>query len=210
MPIYSLDGVRPDIADNAYVAPSAQIIGNVKMADHSSVWFGAVIRGDNDLIEIGARTNIQDNSVLHTDPGIPLIIGDGVIVGHRVMLHGCKIGENTLIGIGATILNGAVIGKNCIIGAHSLITEGKVIPDGSMVVGSPGRIIKSLTEQHFQMLQINSEVYVANAKRFNQIIITSDHSTKPYRAVISHFNITNNLCTWCHISIISNIWSDAV
>jgi carbonic anhydrase/acetyltransferase-like protein (isoleucine patch superfamily) len=138
------------------------------MADHSSVWFGAVIRGDNDLIEIGARTNIQDNSVLHTDPGIPLIIGDGVIVGHQVMLHGCKIGENTLIGIGATILNGAEIGKNCIIGAHSLITEGKVIPDGSMVVGSPGRIIKSLTEQHFQMLRINSEVYVANAKRFNQ------------------------------------------
>lgn len=171
MPIYSLDSVRPDIADNAYVAPSAQIIGNVKMADHSSVWFGAVIRGDNDLIEIGARTNIQDNSVLHTDPGIPLIIGDGVIVGHRVMLHGCKIGENTLIGIGATILNGAVIGKNCIIGAHSLITEGKVIPDGSMVVGSPGRIIKSLTEQHFQMLRINSEVYVANAKRFNQNLI---------------------------------------
>jgi len=171
LPIYSLDGVRPDIADNAYVAPSAQIIGNVKMADQSSVWFGAVIRGDNDLIEIGARTNIQDNSVLHTDPGIPLIIGDGVIVGHRVMLHGCKIGENTLIGIGATILNGAVIGKNCIIGAHSLITEGKVIPDGSMVVGSPGRIIKSLTEQHFQMLQINSEVYVANAKRFNQNLI---------------------------------------
>ena len=161
MSIYSLDGVRPDIADNAYVAPSAQIIGNVKMADHSSVWFGAVIRGDNDLIEIGARTNIQDNSVLHTDPGIPLIIGDGVIVGHRVMLHGCKIGENSLIGIGATILNGAKIGKNCIIGAHSLITEGKVIPDGSMVVGSPGRIIKSLTEQHFQMLRINSEVYVA-------------------------------------------------
>ena len=171
MPIYSLDGVRPDIADNAYVAPSAQIIGNVKMADHSSVWFGAVIRGDNDLIEIGARTNIQDNSVLHTDPGIPLTIGDGVIVGHRVMLHGCKIGENTLIGIGATILNGAEIGKNCIIGAHSLITEGKVIPDGSMVVGSPGRIIKSLTEQHFQMLRTNSEVYVANAKRFNQNLI---------------------------------------
>jgi carbonic anhydrase/acetyltransferase-like protein (isoleucine patch superfamily) len=171
LPIYSLDGVRPDIADNAYVAPSAQIIGNVKMADHSSVWFGAVIRGDNDLIEIGARTNIQDNSVLHTDPGIPLIIGDGVIVGHRVMLHGCKIGENTLIGIGATILNGAVIGKNCIIGAHSLITEGKVIPDGSMVVGSPGRIIKSLTEQHFQMLRVNSEVYVSNAKRFNQNLI---------------------------------------
>lgn len=171
MPIYSLDGVRPDIADNAYVAPSAQIIGNVKMADHSSVWFGAVIRGDNDLIEIGARTNIQDNSVLHTDPGIPLTIGDGVIVGHRVMLHGCKIGENTLIGIGATILNGAEIGKNCIIGAHSLITEGKVIPDGSMVVGSPGRIVKSLTEQHFQMLRINSEVYVANAKRFNQNLI---------------------------------------
>ena len=153
MPIYSLDGVRPDIADNAYVAPSAQIIGNVKMADHSSVWFGAVIRGDNDLIEIGARTNIQDNSVLHTDPGIPLIIGDGVIVGHRVMLHGCKIGENTLIGIGATILNGAVIGKNCIIGAHSLITEGKVIPDGSMVVGFPGRIISHLLNSIFKCFE---------------------------------------------------------
>lgn len=168
MAIYSLDGVEPKIANNTFIAPSAQIIGNVKMAEHSSVWFGAVLRGDNDLIEVGARANIQDNSVLHTDPGIPLLIGKGVIVGHRVMLHGCKIGDNSLIGIGATVLNRAEIGKNCIIGAHTLITEGKKIPDGSLVIGSPGRIIKTLTEQHFQMLRMNSEVYVANAKRFNQ------------------------------------------
>ncbi len=152
MPIYSLDGVEPKIANNTFIAPSAQIIGNVKMAEHSSVWFGAVLRGDNDLIEVGARANIQDNSVLHTDPGIPLLVGKGVIVGHRVMLHGCKIGDNSLIGIGATVLNRAEIGKNCIIGAHTLITEGKKIPDGSLVIGSPGRIIKTLTEQHFQML----------------------------------------------------------
>ena len=171
MSVYSLNGVAPKLADDAYVAPNAQVMGKVEMAEGSSVWFGAVLRGDNDLIKIGARSNVQDNSVLHTDPGMPLTIGEGVIIGHLVMLHGCTIGDNSLVGIGATILNGAKIGKNCIIGAHALITEGKEIPDGSMVVGSPGRVIKTLSEQHFAMLKMNSEIYVANAKRFKDGLV---------------------------------------
>ena len=166
MAVYELDGVAPKLADDVYIAPNAQVMGNVEMLAGSSVWFGAVLRGDNDLIKIGARSNIQDNSVLHTDPGMPLTLGEGVIVGHQVMLHGCTIGDKSLIGIGATILNGATIGKNCIIGAHSLITEGKNIPDGSMVVGMPGKIIRTLNEQQIAMLHMNAEVYVANAKRF--------------------------------------------
>jgi len=164
--IYSLDGVTPKLADDVYVAPNAQVMGNVEMDAESSVWFGAVLRGDNDLIKIGPRSNVQDNSVLHTDPGMPLTIGEGVIIGHQVMLHGCTIGDNTLIGIGATVLNGAKIGKNCLIGAHALITEGKDIPDRSMVVGAPGKVIRTLNEQQIAMLKLNAEVYVANAKRF--------------------------------------------
>lgn len=166
MSIYSLDGVTPKLADDVYVAPNAQVMGNVEMDAGSSVWFGAVLRGDNDLIKIGPRSNVQDNSVLHTDPGMPLTIGEGVIIGHQVMLHGCTIGDNTLIGIGATVLNGAKIGKNCLIGAHALITEGKDIPDRSMVVGAPGKVIRTLNEQQIAMLKLNAEVYVANAKRF--------------------------------------------
>jgi len=166
MAIYELNGLAPKLADDVYIAPNAQVMGNVEMLPESSVWFGAVLRGDNDLIKIGARSNIQDNSVLHTDPGMPLTLGEGVIVGHQVMLHGCTIGDNTLIGIGATILNGAKIGNNCLIGAHALITEGKVIPDGSMVVGAPGKIIRELNEQQIAMLRLNADVYVANAKRF--------------------------------------------
>lgn len=166
MPVYSLDGVSPVLADTAYVAPGAHVMGNIELGEHSSVWFGAVLRGDNDLIKIGARSNIQDNSVLHTDPGMALTLGEGVIIGHQVMLHGCTIGDNTLIGIGATVLNGAVIGKNCLIGAHALITEGKVIPDGSMVVGSPGKIIRTLADPQIQMLKMNAEIYVKNAERF--------------------------------------------
>lgn len=166
MTVYAIDDVTPKIADDAWVAPTAAVMGNVEMGEQSSVWFGAVIRGDNDLISIGARSNIQDNSVLHTDPGMPLDIGQDVIVGHQVMLHGCTIGDNTLIGIGATVLNGAKIGKNCLIGAHALITEGKVIPDNSMVVGAPGKIIRTLNEQQIQMLKLNADVYVHNAARF--------------------------------------------
>lgn len=166
MAVYELDGVTPKLADDVYVAPNAQVMGNVEMGPASSVWFGAVLRGDNDLIKIGARSNVQDNSVLHTDPGMPLTLGEGVIVGHQVMLHGCTIGDNTLIGIGATVLNGTKIGNNCLIGAHALITEGKEIPDGSMVVGAPGKIIRTLNEQQISMLKLNAEVYVANATRF--------------------------------------------
>ena len=166
MTVYALDDIAPKIADDAWVAPSAAVMGKVRMDAQSSVWFGAVVRGDNDLIHIGARSNVQDNSVLHTDPGMPLTIGEGVIVGHRVMLHGCTIGDNSLIGIGSTILNGAVIGKNCIIGAHALITEGKVIPDNSMVIGAPSRVVKTLTEAQVGMLKLNAQVYVVNAERF--------------------------------------------
>ncbi len=166
MSVYALDGITPTLADDVYIAPNAQVMGNVEMAEASSVWFGAVLRGDNDLIKIGARSNVQDNSVLHTDPGMPLTIGEGVIIGHQVMLHGCTVGDNTLIGIGATVLNGAKIGNNCLIGAHALITEGKEIPDNSMVVGAPGKVIRTLNEQQIAMLKLNAEVYVANAKRF--------------------------------------------
>ena len=171
MPIYSLDGVVPKLADDAYIAPGAQLMGNVEMEAGSSVWFGAVLRGDNDLIKIGARSNIQDNSVLHTDPGMPLTIGEGVTVGHQVMLHGCSIGDNTLIGIGSTILNGTKVGKNCIIGAHTLIAEGKDIPDGSLVIGSPGRVVKQLSEPQIAMLKMSADIYVANAKRFKDGLV---------------------------------------
>lgn len=171
MAVYSLNGVSPKLADDVYISPNAQVMGNVEMDEGSSAWFGAVLRGDNDLIKIGARSNVQDNSVLHTDPGMPLTIGEGVIIGHQVMLHGCTIGNNTLIGIGATVLNGAKIGNNCLIGAHALITEGKEIPDNSMVVGAPGKIIRTLNEQQIAMLKLNAEVYVANSKRFKEGLV---------------------------------------
>jgi carbonic anhydrase/acetyltransferase-like protein (isoleucine patch superfamily) len=166
MAVYSLGGVAPDIAEDAWIAPTAAVMGNIVLAKQSSVWFGAVLRGDNDVISLGARSNVQDNSVLHTDPGMPLTIGEGVTIGHQVMLHGCTIGNNTLIGIGATVLNGAVIGNNCIIGAHALITEGKVIRDNSLVVGAPGKVVRELKEPQIAMLQMNAQVYVTNAKRF--------------------------------------------
>ena len=170
MPIYALGEIAPTCHDTAYIAPTASVIGNVTMDEGSSVWFGAVIRGDNDLIHIGKNSNVQDNAVLHTDPGIPLKIGEGVIIGHQVMLHGCTIGENSLIGIGATILNNVTIGKNCLIGAHSLITEGKVIPDNSMVVGAPGRVIRPLTDSQIAMMRLNADVYVKNAVRFKETL----------------------------------------
>lgn len=166
MSIYALDGVKPQIDPSAWVAESADVMGKVRLDEKSSVWFGAVLRGDNELIHIGPESNVQDNAVLHTDPGMPLTLGRGVIIGHQVMLHGCTIGDNTLIGIGATVLNGAKIGKNCIIGAHALITEGKEIPDNSMVVGAPGKIIRTLNEQQVAMLRMNAAVYVSNAERF--------------------------------------------
>jgi len=142
------------------------VLGNVTLGENVSVWFNAVLRGDNDPIHIGDNSNIQDGSVLHTDIGCPLHIGRDVTVGHMVMLHGCSIGDETLIGIGATVLNRAEIGRNCIIGAHSLIPEGKVIPDNSLVMGAPGKVIKTLGPEQIAMLQGSAAVYVANWKRF--------------------------------------------
>jgi carbonic anhydrase/acetyltransferase-like protein (isoleucine patch superfamily) len=149
------------------VAPNAVLIGKVKLGVEASVWFGAVVRGDNDLIHIGARTNIQDGCVLHTDEGFPMEIGEGCTVGHMAMLHGCSIGSNTLIGIGATVLNGVRIGKNCIIGAHSLIPEGKEIPDNSLVMGTPGRVMHEVNADDAEHLKELAQHYVDNSARYN-------------------------------------------
>ncbi|GLQ19157.1 gamma carbonic anhydrase family protein [Algimonas porphyrae] len=166
MAVYALDEHTPDLHDSVWVAETASVIGNIIMAAHSSVWFGAVMRGDNEPITVGARSNVQDNAVLHSDPGQPLTIGEDVIVGHQAMLHGCEIGDGCLVGIGATILNGAKIGSGSIVGAHTLITENKVIPPNSLVVGSPGRVIKVLGEAEASFLKLNAQVYVKNAERF--------------------------------------------
>lgn len=154
-----------------YIAPGAQLIGRVRLKSHSSIWFNVVIRGDNDWIEIGERSNIQDGSVLHTDPGLPLVVGNDVTVGHKVMLHGCSIGANTLVGIGSTILNGAVIGENCIVGAHALITENKEFPPGSLIVGAPARIARQLSPEEIEQLRLGADHYVANAARFREQLV---------------------------------------
>lgn len=161
--------LNPEIAENVFVAPNATIIGNVKIAAHASVWYGAVLRGDNDLIEVGKNSNIQDLSVIHVDPGKPVHIGTNCTIGHRAIIHGAYIDDNVLVGMGAIIMNNVRIGKNCIIGANALITEGKEIPDGSMVLGSPGKVVKSLNEEQIQDIQRNADVYVENAKRFREL-----------------------------------------
>ena len=166
MAIYELDGIVPQISDSAWVADSAQVMGQVALAEDVSVWFGVVIRGDTDSIQIGKRTNIQDLSVLHADVGMPLTIGDDVTVGHKVMLHGCTVGDGSLIGIGAIVLNGAKIGKGCLVGAGSLVTEGKEFPDGSMIMGSPAKVVRQLSPEQLQGLQNSAEHYVDNARRF--------------------------------------------
>ena len=168
MALYDLDGVKPSTPEsgNYWVAENATVLGRVILKENASIWFNAVLRGDNDPIEIGENSNIQDGSVLHTDHGVPLTIGKNVTVGHMVMLHGCTIADGTLIGIGATILNRAKIGKNCIIGAHSLIPEGKEIPDNSLVMGSPGKVVRELDEGAAQMIAASAQVYVDNWKRF--------------------------------------------
>ncbi len=166
MTLYSLDGDAPQIDDTAWVAPGAHVIGKVTLAPGSSVWFGTTIRGDNEPITIGENSNIQENCVLHTDLGFPLNVGDGVTVGHKAMLHGCTIGENSLIGMGATVLNGARIGKNCLIGAGALVTEGKEIPDGSLVVGAPGKVVRQLDDAAIEKLRASALNYRDNARRF--------------------------------------------
>lgn len=166
MAVYALDGVEPQIAESAWVADSAQVMGEVHIGADASVWFGTVVRGDTSSITIGEGTNVQDASVLHADMGMPLVIGRHVTVGHQVMLHGCTIGDESLIGIGAIVLNGAKIGKNCLVGAGALVTEGKEFPDGSMIIGSPARVVKQLTAEQMQGLRQSAQHYIDNARRF--------------------------------------------
>lgn len=166
MSLHQLDDRRVVAHPSAWTAPSAAVIGLVRLEADVSVWFGAVLRGDNELILVGEGSNIQDNAVLHTDMGMPLRIGKGCTIGHQVMLHGCSIGDNSLIGIGAIVLNGARIGHNCLIGAHSLITEGKTVPDGSLVMGSPGKVVRQLTEAEIAGLRESATHYVENARRY--------------------------------------------
>jgi len=164
--IYDLEKNVPEISADSWVAPNAIIIGKVKLEKNSSIWFNAVLRGDIEKIVIGENSNIQDGSVLHTDPGYPLTVGKGVTVGHMVMLHGCEISDDTLIGIGSIILNKAKIGKNCIIGANTLVTENKVIPDNSFVLGSPGKVIRKVTDDEIKAICENAKHYVENSKRY--------------------------------------------
>ena len=166
--IYELNGKKPECHGDHWIAESADVIGNVILGDQVSIWFNAVLRGDNDPITIGRASNVQDGSVLHTDIGSPLTIEEGVTVGHKVMLHGCFIGKNSLIGINSVVLNGARVGKNCLVGANSLIPEGKDIPDGSLVMGSPAKVIRQLDERAIDGLRISSQNYIANYKRFRE------------------------------------------
>ena len=166
MAIYELDGKSPQLGAGAWVADSAQVIGNVELGPDASAWFGVVIRGDNDPIRIGRNSNIQDLAVLHSDQGVPLTIGDHVTVGHQAMLHGCTIGDGSLIGIQAVVLNGAKIGRGCIVGAGSVVTEGKEFPDNSLIVGSPAKVVRTLDADRAAGLIKGAVNYVANAKRF--------------------------------------------
>lgn len=166
MAIYQLGDHAPQMHASAWVAETADVIGAVELGQDASVWFGTVIRGDTETIRIGAGSNIQDNSVLHADHGMPLSIGENVTVGHQVMLHGCTIGDGSLIGIGAVVLNGARIGKNCLVGAGSLVTEGKEFPDGTMIMGTPAKVVRELTPEQIQGLEKSAAHYVENAKRY--------------------------------------------
>jgi len=168
MSVYNLGGVAPElpVEDEYWIAPNAVVIGRVILKKNASVWFGATIRGDNDPITIGENSNVQDGSVLHTDAGSPLDIGPNVTIGHMVMLHGCTIGENSLVGIGSIVLNGARIGKNCLIGANCLITEGKEIPDNSLVMGAPGKVVREVAPAQVRTLRGSALHYVENWKRY--------------------------------------------
>ena len=167
--IYKLGEHEVEITgEDFYVAESASVIGKVRLANDTSVWFGAVLRGDNESITVGENTNIQECAVIHTDPGFPCILGSNVTIGHQAMLHGCQVGDNSLIGINAVVLNGAKIGRNCLIGANALVTENQEIPDGSLVIGSPAKPIKQLTTAQIQKLTESAEHYVTRFKRFKR------------------------------------------
>jgi carbonic anhydrase/acetyltransferase-like protein (isoleucine patch superfamily) len=168
LPIFELDGQRPELPDNGdvFIAPTAVLIGRVRLKRGASVWFGAVLRGDNEWIEIGEESNVQDLAILHTDIGFPMVIGAGVTVGHRAMLHGCRIGDGSLIGMGATVLNGATVGRQSLLGANALLTEGKEMPDRSLAVGAPAKVVRSLDEAAVARLADAATGYVINAKRY--------------------------------------------
>ena len=168
MAIYQLDDNTPQVHTSAWVAESAVVVGKVTLAENASVWYGAVLRGDNDHISVGANSNVQDGSVLHTDNGMPLTIGANVTVGHQVMLHGCTIGDGSLIGIQSVVLNGAKIGRNCLVGAGSLVTEGKEFPDGAMIMGSPARVVRQLTPEQIEGLRKSAQHYMDNARQYRQ------------------------------------------
>ncbi|MGX5720710.1 gamma carbonic anhydrase family protein [Shinella zoogloeoides] len=170
MPLYALDDRTPTLpADDRYwVAPDANVIGKVILGEDVGIWFGATLRGDNEPIIVGARSNIQEGVVVHTDPGKPVIIGEGCTIGHSAIIHGCTIGNNSLIGMGATVLNGAVIGKNCLVGANALVTEGKVFPDNSLIVGAPAKAIRTLDADAVEGLKKSAESYVCNWQRFKR------------------------------------------
>lgn len=166
MTLYTLDGDQPELHRESWVAETASVIGKVKLARGASIWFGVVARGDNELITLSRNTNVQDGSVLHTDIGFALTIGPGCTIGHMAMLHGCVIGDNTLVGIGATVLNGVSIGRNCLIGAHALILEGKEIPDNSLVMGMPGKVVRELSDDEIEMNRASALHYVSNWQRY--------------------------------------------
>ena len=168
MPIYALDALSPQIAASAWVAPSASIIGDVVLGEQVSIWFNTTLRGDTDRISIGAGSNIQDGSVCHCDPGAPLTIGSNVTVGHKVMLHGCSVGDGSLIGIGSIIMNHAKIGKNCIVGAGSLVTEGKEFPDNSLIMGAPAKVVRTLDAVALEKMKNNANNYIKNGQRYAQ------------------------------------------
>ena len=165
MAIYQFDEHHPQLGPGAWVAPGATVLGRVQLGADASVWYGCVLRGDNDRITIGARSNVQDGSVLHTDAGIPLELGDEVSVGHQVMLHGCSVGDGTLIGIQSVVMNGARIGRNCLVGAKSLVTEGKEFPDGALILGSPAKVVRMLTLEQIEALHWSARHYVEQAAR---------------------------------------------
>ena len=168
MAVFRLAGCSPQVDPTAWIAPTATVIGDVRLAAGASVWWNAVVRGDNDPIVIGENTNIQDGSVLHTDEGVPLTLGRDITVGHMVMLHGCTVGDGSLIGIGSIVLNRAVIGRHCLIGANSLIPEGKVIPERSLVMGSPGKVVRELSDEEVARLLHGAAHYVDNARRYRK------------------------------------------
>jgi carbonic anhydrase/acetyltransferase-like protein (isoleucine patch superfamily) len=167
MPLYAVEGTSPELApDFGWIAPDAVLVGRVRLKRHASIWWGAVLRGDNDWIEVGENSNVQDLTMIHADPGQPAIIGDCVTIGHRVILHSATVGDFSLVGMGAVLLNGATVGRHCLVGAGALITEGKRFEDGTLILGSPARAARALTAREIEGLKRSAEIYVANAARY--------------------------------------------